>query len=93
MTSTDKLELGLQQDPAYRKDHPPPSQIPGSELPTGSGRLPEIPLARQDRTQPTTPPPASTVPGRSRRTGRVWPTPVRRRRGDGRNSEDMKGSS
>jgi hypothetical protein len=45
MTWRDKLELGLREDAAYRKDNLPPSQIRGPERPTGPGRSPEIPLA------------------------------------------------
>ena len=79
MTWRDKLELGLKEDPAYRKDNLPPSQIRGPELPTAPGRSSEIPLAREDRTQVATEPSARTTPGRSRRTGRVWPSPVKHR--------------
>jgi hypothetical protein len=51
MTWRDKLELGLKENAAYRKDNLPPSQIRGPELPTGPGRSPEIPLAHRDRTE------------------------------------------
>jgi hypothetical protein len=77
MTWRDKLELGLKEDAAFRKDNLPPSQVRGPELPTGPGRSPEIPLARGDRTQPLPEPTAGTTPGRSRRTGRVWPSPAK----------------
>jgi hypothetical protein len=76
MTWRDKLELGLTGDAASRKDNLPPSQIP--ELPAEPGRLPEIPLAREDRTQVGTDAIAHTTPGRSRRTGRVWARPAKR---------------
>jgi hypothetical protein len=51
MTWRDKLELGLKEDAAFRKDNLPPSQIRGPEVPTGPGRSPEIPMARQDKKQ------------------------------------------
>jgi hypothetical protein len=50
MTWRDKLELGLKEDAAFRKDNLPPSQIRGPEIPAGPGRSPEIPMARQDKT-------------------------------------------
>jgi hypothetical protein len=75
----DTLELGLKEDAPSRKDNLPPSQIRGPELPTGAGRSPEIPLARGDRTQVPTEPRARTTPGRSRRTGRVWARPAKRK--------------
>ena len=46
MTWKDKLEIGLKEDAPYRKDNLPASEIHGPELPAGSGRSPEIPLAR-----------------------------------------------
>jgi hypothetical protein len=49
MTLRDKLEIGLKEDAAYRKDNLPEAQVRGPELPTGPGRSPEIPLARGDR--------------------------------------------
>lgn len=79
MTWRDELELGLKDDAAYRQDNLPPSQIRGPELPTGPGRSPEIPLARGDRTQVATEPSARTTPRRSRRTGRVWSSPAKRK--------------
>ena len=51
MTWIDKLELGLKENAAYRKDNLPPSQVRGPELPAGPGRSAEIPLAREDGTQ------------------------------------------
>ena len=51
MTWKDKLEIGLKEDAAYRKDNLPPSQVRGPELPAGPGRSPEIPLARADHTK------------------------------------------
>jgi hypothetical protein len=49
MTWRDKLELGLKENAAYRKDNLPPCQVRGIEVPCGPGRSPEIPLARRDR--------------------------------------------
>ena len=60
MAWRDKLELGLKEDAAYRKDNLPPSQIRGPELPTGPGRSPQIPLARRDQTAVPTEP--DTIP-------------------------------
>ena len=48
MTWRDKLEIGLKEDAPYRKDNLPPSQVRGPEIPTGPGRSPEIPMARDD---------------------------------------------
>jgi hypothetical protein len=52
MTWKDKLEIGLKEDAPYRKDNLPPKEIDGPQLPTGPGRSPEIPLAREDGAQP-----------------------------------------
>jgi hypothetical protein len=49
MTLKDKLEIGLKEDAAYRKDNLPDAQVRGPEIPTGPGRSPEIPLARGDK--------------------------------------------
>ena len=68
MTWRDKLELGLKEDAAYRKDNLPPRQIRGTERPTGPGRSPEIPLARGDRTQVASKPTARPTPRKSRRS-------------------------
>lgn len=51
MTWRDKLELGLKEDAAYRKDNLTPDEIRGPEIPTGPGRSPKIPAARDDRTE------------------------------------------
>ena len=51
MTWKDKLELGLKEDAAFRKDNLPPNQVRGPEVPTGPGRSPEIPKAREDKTE------------------------------------------
>ena len=79
MTWRDKPELGLKEEPASGEDNWLPSQIRGPELPTGPGRSPEIPLVRGDRTQVATEPRARTTPARSRRTGRVWARPPKRK--------------
>ena len=61
MTWRDKLELGLKEDAPFRKDNLPPSQVRGPEIPTGPGRSPEIPMAREDaKKRPVTPPPDTT---------------------------------
>ncbi len=49
MTWKDKLELGLKEDAAFRKDNLPPSQVRGEERPAGPDRSPEIPAARDDK--------------------------------------------
>ena len=49
MTWRDKLEIGLEDDAAFRKDNLPEAQVRGDEVPNGPGRSPEIPAARQDR--------------------------------------------
>lgn len=51
MTWKDKLELGLKEDAAFRKDNLPPSQIRGPEIEAGPGRSPEVPAARADQTK------------------------------------------
>jgi hypothetical protein len=55
MTWKDKLELGLKEDAAFRKDNLPESQVRGPEIPAGPGRSPEIPAARNDANEPTVP--------------------------------------
>jgi len=79
MTWRDKLELGLKEDAAYRKDNLPPSQIRGPELPTGPGRSPEIPLARGDRTDVQTVTATPLSPSAPRRTRRLRSGPARRK--------------
>lgn len=51
MTMKDKLEIGLKEDAAFRKDNLPPHQVRGPQVPTGPGRSPEVPLAREDETE------------------------------------------
>jgi len=53
MTWKDKLEIGLKEDAPYRKDNLPSKQVRGPQVPTGPGRSPEIPLAREDGTTPS----------------------------------------
>ena len=63
MTWRDKLEIGLKEDAPYRKDNLPSEQVRGPQVPTGPGRSPEIPLAREDGTTPSPngqPPPDGT---------------------------------
>ena len=55
MTWRDRLEFGLKEDAAFRKDNLPPNQVRGLEIPAGPGQSPEIPLAREDKTE--VPPP------------------------------------
>ena len=78
MTWRDKLELGLKDDAAFRKDNLPPSQIRGPELPAGPGRSAEIPLAREDRTVVASPA-ARTGTRKRRRAPRVGADPVKRK--------------
>ena len=47
MTLRDKLELGLKEHAAYRRDNFPPDQVRVPPIPTGPGRPPEIPLSRR----------------------------------------------
>ena len=51
MTWRDKLELGLKEDAAYRKDNLTPDEIRGPEIDKGPGRSPESPMSRGDRTE------------------------------------------
>ena len=50
MTWKDKLEIGLKEDAPFRKDNLPEDQVRGPEVPSGPGRSPVIPAAREDRT-------------------------------------------
>jgi hypothetical protein len=47
MTWKDKLEIGLKEDAPFRKDNLPQSEVGGPEIPSGPGRSPEMPMARQ----------------------------------------------
>jgi hypothetical protein len=49
MTLKDKLEIGLKEDAAIRKDNLPERQVRGPEIPAGEGRSPDVPAARDDR--------------------------------------------
>ena len=49
MTWRDKLEIGLKEGAPFRKDNLPASEVRGPQIPTGPGRSPEIPMARDDR--------------------------------------------
>ena len=57
MTWKDKLELGLKEDAAYRKDNLPEQQVRGPEIPAGPGRSPIIPAAKAEA-EAEPPPPA-----------------------------------
>ena len=57
MTWRDKLEIGLKENAAYRKDNLPTGEVSGPELPQGPGRSAEIPRSRK---QPL--PAKATVP-------------------------------
>jgi len=55
MTWRDKLEIGLKENAAYRKDNLPPNEVIGPEVPQGPGRSAEIPRAREhERDAPAT---------------------------------------
>jgi hypothetical protein len=60
MTWKDKLELGLKDDAAYRKDNLPEQQVRGPEVPAGPGRSPVLPAAVADVV--SQPPPVATPP-------------------------------
>lgn len=49
MTWRDKLELGLKDDAAFRKDNLPPAEVHGTEEDAGPGRSPVIAEVRDDR--------------------------------------------
>ena len=48
MTWRDKLEIGLKEDAAFRRDNLPLFQQRGAQIPTGFGRSPEMPESRTD---------------------------------------------
>ena len=67
MTWRDKLEIGLKEDAPFRKDNLPERQVRGPEVPSGPGRSPVIPAAREDHTwtppvEPATDPDVVPVP-------------------------------
>jgi hypothetical protein len=57
MTWKDKLEIGLKNDAPFRKDNLPEQQIEGPEIPSGPGRSPLIPAAKEEA-ESVPPPPA-----------------------------------
>ena len=71
MTIKDKLELGLKEDAAYRKDNLPPHQVRGPQVPSGPGRSPEVLLARGDKTDVPGDPTAHPTAARPKRRKRV----------------------
>jgi len=73
MTWRDKLEIGLKEDARFRKDNLPADQVRGPELPSGPGRSPVIPAAREDHTivapvDPDEKPPEQPTPSESDQT-------------------------
>jgi hypothetical protein len=50
MTWKDKLELGLKDDAAFRKDNLPADEVRGREETSGPGRSPVVTEVRDDRT-------------------------------------------
>jgi hypothetical protein len=56
MTWRDKLEIGLKEDAAFRKDNLPLFQVRGVEVAAGAGRSPEIPESRTDPVAPAATP-------------------------------------
>lgn len=74
MTWIDKLELGLKEDAAYRKDNLPPSEVRGPQVDSGTGRSPEIPMARG--TQAPVAPPQALPDTRDCAKDVVQPRPV-----------------
>lgn len=51
MTWKDKLELGIKNDAALRKDNLPESEVSGAEEPAGPGRSPVIVEKRDEEEQ------------------------------------------
>lgn len=70
MTWRDKLEIGLKENAAFRKDNLPTNEVSGPEVAQGPGRSAEIPRAREVDHAPSTDKagPASRT---SRRRGRA----------------------
>ena len=60
MTLKDKLELGLKDDAAFRKDNLPENEVRGPEDPAGPGRSPVVREKQQEseaaKEQPAAPP-------------------------------------
>lgn len=71
MTWRDKLEIGLKENAAYRKDNLPTSEVSGPELAQGPGRSAEIPRARDEQDQVPAAGKPGAAPGTSRRSGRA----------------------
>lgn len=70
MTWKDKLEIGLKDDAPYRRDNLPDDQAKGPERPSGPGRSPEVPGARDDENDPPVQPDARRPAATRRRTKR-----------------------
>jgi hypothetical protein len=49
MTWKDKLELGLKEDAAFRKDNLPEDAVRGPEDPVGPGRSPVVRKEKEER--------------------------------------------
>jgi hypothetical protein len=49
MTWKDKLELGLKDDAAFRKDNLPEDEVRGPEDPAGPGRSPVVREEKEER--------------------------------------------
>jgi len=78
MTWRDKLEIGLKENAAYRKDNLPPSEVSGPEVPQGPGRSAEIPRSRVTRNQVPPAAKAGRAPKTSRRSGHPARAAVRK---------------
>lgn len=51
MTLRDKLELGIKNDAALRKDNLPENEVHGPEEPSGPGRSPVVVEKREEEEQ------------------------------------------
>ena len=71
MTWRDKLEIGLKENAAFRKDNLPTSEVSGPEVAQGPGRSAEIPRAREKRDQVPMAGTASPASKTSRRSDRA----------------------
>ena len=71
MTWRDKLEIGLKENAAFRKDNLPTSEVSGPEVAQGPGRSAEIPRAREKADRVPIAGKASLASGTSRRSGRA----------------------
>lgn len=61
MTWKDKLELGLKNDAAYRKDNLPEDEVRGPEDPAGPGRSPVVRKEKEEREEANDDPAAPPV--------------------------------